>query len=188
MNVITAPHPTLRKVAKPVNKVDKKLLQNIKLLIDSLILEKDPEGVGLAFPQINKSISGFAYRPDKNKKKAGSVQVFFNPKIIAHSNDLVLGRKPKKPDLEGCLSVPRFFGAVPRWSWVEMEYQIVEDSKLVTHKQLFKDYKARIVQHEIDHLNGILFTDHVLKHNLPIYLVENDQLIPFEDKELLKSF
>jgi len=188
MNIITAPHPTLRKVARPVTKVDTKLLQNIKLLIDNLVLEKDPEGVGLAFPQINKSIRGFAYRPDVNKKRPDSVQVFFNPKIIAHSDDFVLGRNPKKPDLEGCLSVPRFFGAVPRWSWVEMEYQTVEGNKLVFHKQLFKDYKARIVQHETDHLNGILFTDHVLKYNLPIYLVENDQLIPFEDKELLKSF
>lgn len=188
MNVITAPHPTLRKVAKSVIVVDKKLHQNIKLLIDSLFLEKDPEGVGLAFPQINKSICGFAYRPDKNKKGSDSVKVFFNPKIVSHSNEMVVGRNPKKPDLEGCLSVPRFFGVVPRWSWVEMEYQVVEGDKLITQKQVFKDYKARIVQHEVDHLNGILFTDRVLKHNLPIYLVDNDQLIPFEDRQLLESF
>ncbi len=188
MSVITAPHPTLRKVTQVVTKVDKKLLQNVELLQQSLLLEKDPEGVGLAFPQINKSIRAFAYRPDKEKKKAKAVQVFFNPVIVSHSHEKEIGRKPKKPDLEGCLSVPRLFGVVPRWSWIELEYQLIEDSQLVTYKQQFEGYKARIVQHELDHLNGILFTDHILREGSPIYLVVDEDLVLFDDRELLKTF
>lgn len=188
MSIISAPHPTLRKVAKTVTKVDKKLLQNIELLKQSLQAEKNPEGVGLAFPQINKSIRGFAYQPNKKNKDILAIKVLFNPKILDHSQEQVLGKNPKEPDLEGCLSVPNLFAPVPRWSFVELEYQLIGDNQLVTYQQRFENYNARIVQHELDHLNGILFTDHVLKHKMPIYLLVDGELMPFDELDLLKTF
>ena len=187
MSIITAPHPTLRKKANPVTTVDKKLLQNIQLLIENLVLEKDPQGVGLAFPQINKSIRGFAFRPETNKNK-NAVRVFLNPKILSHSETQSFGENENEPDLEGCLSVPKFFAPIPRWDWLELEFQLVNDQQLISHKQRFSGYHARIVQHELDHLDGILFTDYVLQHDLPIYIQKHNKLVAFEDKELLKAY
>lgn len=188
MSIITAPHPTLRKKTAPVTKVDKKLLQNIDLLREDLLAEKDPEGVGLAFPQINKSIRAFAYRKNTRIKKKNDIQVFFNPEIISHSQEQILGRKPDKPDYEGCLSVPNLWGQVPRWSWIELKYELIENGHFSAHQAKFDNYASRAIQHELDHLDGILFTDHILEHDLPIYLEQNGEWVEFNDKELLRTF
>ncbi|KUK79853.1 MAG: Peptide deformylase [Microgenomates bacterium 39_7] len=187
MSIITAPHPTLRQQAKPVTKIDKKLLQNIDLLIENLLLEKDPQGVGLAFPQINKSIRGFAFRPETKKGKS-STQVFLNPKIVSRSESQSFGENNDEPEMEGCLSIPQFYAPVPRWDWIELEYQLTDNQRLSNQQQRFCGYHARIIQHELDHLNGILFTDYVLKYDLPLYVQKGGELVPFEDKELLKAY
>lgn len=187
MSIITAPHPTLRQTAKRIDVVDKKLLQNIDLLIKNLLLEKDPEGVGLAFPQINKSLRAFAFRPDPKEKNIPT-QVLINPEITQHSQEQVLGERSGEPDLEGCLSVPNLYAPVPRWSWIELTFELIEDNQLVLKKERFENYHARIIQHELDHLNGILFTDHVLKFNLPIYIEDGDKMVELEDKELLEAY
>lgn len=189
MKVIRAPHPTLRQTAQAITQVDKKLLQNVELLVESLLEEKDPEGVGLAFPQIDRSIRAFAYRPDKeNQTKPEDVLVLFNPVITSHSQIQVLGEDPQEPDLEGCLSVPNLYAPVPRWSWVKLQFQVIQDEKLVDRQQRFAGYQARIVQHELDHLDGILFTDYVLKLNLPIYFQEGEKMVPMPDRNILKMY
>ncbi len=190
MPIITAPHPTLRKKAQHITKVDKKLLQNIEELKKALLLEKDPEGVGLAFPQINKSIRAFAFRPqiDKKSKNVASIQIIINPTITQHSKNQVLGRNPQKPDLEGCLSVPHLYAPVPRWSWIELEYKLIEDNSLTKKNERFEDYSARVIQHEYDHLNGILFTDHVIKHNQPIYIEEGEHYTVLTDRSILSIY
>ncbi len=191
--IITAPHPTLRKKAQPIKKVDKKLLDNIKLLITALDYEQDPQGVGLAFPQINKSLQAFAFKPDKItaenfKKESREAKILLNPTIKAHSSDKTFGTDPDEPDYEGCLSIPNVYGPVPRWTWVELEYQIIKNKQLTTQNKKFTAYAARIVQHELDHLQGILFTDYLLKLNLPAYLKQGDQFIEMTNRDLLKVY
>lgn len=188
--VLTAPHPNLRKIAKPVNKVDKKLLQNQELLIQALKDEQDPIGVGMAFTQINKLIRGFAFRTDTDNelKLDENMIVIFNPELIAHSSKLTLGQNEQDPDIEGCLSVPTVFGPVLRWPWVELKYQLIENNKLVTYQKKFQDYEARIMQHELDHLNGVLFTDHLLEQRQPVYLQKDGELVQAEDTNFLKVY
>jgi peptide deformylase len=91
-------------------------------------------------------------------------------------------------DLEGCLSIPGIYGPVPRWSWIELEYQLVQDGELVTKTERFTDFTARIIQHEYDHLQGVLFTDHILEYGLPAYVQQGDELRPLDDRSVLRSY
>lgn len=186
-NIITVPHPTLRQKAKEIKKVDVKLKQNIELLLDNLVSQHDPDGVGLAFPQINKSIRGFAFRVDDPHEPRG-IRVFLNPIIVAHSQQTSLGDDPLQPHLEGCLSIPNLWGPVPRWEWLELHYQVLADDRLIDRQDKFDGFLARGMQHEFDHLNGVLFTDHILEHDLPVYLSQNGHMKELDDRELLRSF
>jgi peptide deformylase len=184
--LLTAPHPNLRKKARPIKQADKKLISNQELLIQALNDEQDPPGVGMAFTQIDKLIRGFAFRPSADKNK--ETIIMLNPEIVSHSEQLSLGENPKEADLEGCLSVPKIYGPVWRWQWIELTYQIAKNNQLVNKKGKFSDYEARIIQHEIDHLEGVLFTDRLIEQDQPAYLKENDDFIPIEGKTLLKVY
>ncbi|MEA2056272.1 MAG: peptide deformylase [Patescibacteria group bacterium] len=189
MDIITAPHTTLRTKANPVKNLDNKMIDFIHNLATSLEDQQDPPGVGLAGPQVNRKIRAFAIRPVENRSsKLPSPQVFVNPKIVDHSTKQVLGVDEKKPDLEGCLSIPKIYGPVLRWEWVDLKYQILKKNKLIKKKQRFKNFTARIVQHELDHLNGVLFTDYLLKHNLPAYIKEKNGLVELSDRSILQVY
>jgi peptide deformylase len=190
MKIIIAPHPVLRKKAKPITKVDTKIIDLIEQLRSTLKSQSDPEGVGLAFPQVNKSLRAFAFRRVLDETDVSQIepQVAINPEIIQHSQEKNLGTQPDQPDLEGCLSLPKLYGPVPRWTWVELKYQVLEQDQLRTKTEKFKNFSARIVQHEFDHLNGVLFTDYTLKHDLPIYLDQNGTLTELTDKTPLKVY
>ena len=172
-HLITVPHPTLRRVAQPVSQVDESLRQ----LVSDLRLEltkTNSRGIGLAAPQINQSQQVFATYinletgdPDQGQRQ---FQLYFNPQAITiHSPELSLGPDPQSPTLEGCLSIPGFYGPVPRWSWIEISYQTLVGNQLIDHTQKLEDFVARLVQHEFDHLQGKLFTDYTLEFDLPIY-------------------
>ena len=93
------------------------------------------------------------------------------------SKKLTLGPNPQKPILEGCLSIPRIYGPVYRHQWVKLKYKYTSGVYLVkTTVVKFTHFEARVVQHELDHLNGILFPDRSLKDNLPLYQEINDKL------------
>lgn len=189
MDIITAPHTTLRTKASLVKNLDNKMISFIHDLATSLEDQQNPPGVGLASPQVNKKVRAFAIRPvEARTRKLPTPLVFINPEIVEHSNNRVLGADEKDPDLEGCLSVPKIYGPVPRWEWVDLKYQILEKDKLIKKQQRFKNFAARIVQHELDHLNGVLFTDHLLKHNLPAYIQEKDQLVELVDRSILQVY
>ncbi|ABR30698.1 peptide deformylase [Thermosipho melanesiensis] len=133
--------PILRKSAKAVK--DFKYLQEIKEdMLKTMYLE---DGVGLAAPQVGLSLRFFVMDD-------GSGPLFIvNPEIIAHSEEKEIGE-------EGCLSLPGIFENVERYKWVKLKFQD-EYGKVQT--RLFEGYSARIVQHERDHLDGILFIDHL---------------------------
>lgn len=189
MEVVTIPHPTLRKKANQVTVVDKRLIKFTAALQSTLSSARNPRGVGLAANQVNKLLAVFCARLDDPDARDSQVQVFINPTIIDHSDQLILGEtaRDKKPLEEGCLSMPGMWGAVPRWSQIKVQYQTVQSSELVTHTGVFHNFAARVIQHEIDHLHGILFTDHSLQHNLPVFRVTNGQWVEM-DPQVLQAY
>lgn len=179
--IITIPNPILREKAQKVEIVDKKLNLFIKDLEQTLQRKDNPKGVGLASPQVGKLLRVFCI----NLKK---METFINPEITKKSDNLTLGKDPEDPIMEGCLSMPHLYGPVPRFEWIEVKYQVVENEKLITKQGLFRDFHARVFQHELDHLDGILFTDHSLKFDLPVYKEIKKDKYEEVDRDLLKLY
>jgi peptide deformylase len=145
-------HPVLRKVAEDVDK-DYPGLQNIISDLFETMYKSD--GLGLAAPQIGKSIRIFvidgAPVAEDEPSLAGFKKAFINAHISERCGEL-------KPMNEGCLSIPHLREEVNRESHIRIEYY---DENWVFHNEVYDGYKARIIQHEYDHLDGILFTDRV---------------------------
>lgn len=161
--IIHIPHPTLRKKVARVKQVDQDIIEHIKRLSYTLMTTRNPRGVGLAAPQINEEYRIFTTLLDN------TIRVFINPEIIKKSSTLTLGPNPDDPDLEGCLSIPNLYGPVPRHQWVEFAFSTIEEGKLIDHVERFDDFAARVMQHERDHLDGILFLDYSLEYDLPVF-------------------
>lgn len=153
--IVTVPENVLRRKAKPVTKFDK----NLQTLIDDMIeTMRDAPGVGLAAPQVNISeqliVVEYAEDEDEDEEegkpeKPKKLYVMANPEIIKASEEKVVG-------IEGCLSIPGIQGEVER-------HEAIQVRGMNRHGQPLKlkldGWTARIFQHEIDHLNGVLFTD-----------------------------
>lgn len=173
MKIISAPHQTLRQKAIEITKVDKKLNQFIAQLEETLRNKDNPKGVGLAAPQVDKKLRIFTTQLSKtdNYDDEGSLEIkhYINPIITKHAGKQVFGEDKNNPQLEGCLSIPKIYAPVPRWKWIELEYQTLKNGKLVSQKEIFENFAARVIQHEADHLDGILFTDYALEYDLPVY-------------------
>lgn len=140
----------LRKVAKPVKELKKhhsKLLKNMR---DTLM---DAKGLGLAAPQVGVSerliLANFQYGKTVGEKYA--IVPLVNPEIIWHGNEEELGE-------EGCLSLPEIFASVKRYKNITVKFLDERGSEQILE---LKDLNARIVQHEIDHLDGKLFVDYL---------------------------
>lgn len=151
--------------AAPVRHFDKRLRKIISEMEETLKATVDPKGVGLAAPQVGLSIRLFVVKQnDKAKSRA-----FINPEILSiPEDDQAVNSKPKRRRklLEGCLSVQNIWGHVERKREVRLRYQ---DRHGRVHEGTFRGFLATIVQHEVDHLNGILFTKHVLAQGETLY-------------------
>jgi peptide deformylase len=152
--IITPQNPILRKKARKVTKFDDPKLQ---ALIDDMVATViEAPGVGLAAPQVAANQRVIVVRlPDDEQAKqeygeeAGVLHVVVNPEIIRASREMVDG-------IEACLSIPGYFGSVERHVAVTVRGQD-RDGKPVRIKA--QDWLARVFQHEIDHLEGILYID-----------------------------
>ncbi|HLL60442.1 MAG TPA: peptide deformylase [Candidatus Nitrosocosmicus sp.] len=181
MKLVSIPDPVLSTQSKPVVNFDKKLHLIIQQMIDVLEAQNDPPGVGLAAPQVGLSYQLFLIKPNKKDK----VQVFINPVIksklqIPNDKPNSNSKDSKKKDvrLEGCLSIPRIWGEVHRFPKIQIEYQ---DEKGNKKTEWFSGFKSVIVQHELDHLNGVLFTQRVLEQKGQLYEEKNDELVKIKD-------
>lgn len=162
--IVTAPDPVLSEKAKRYNFNDGTLSKLLKEMAVALESATDPKGVGLAAPQIGNSVAVFIARPTEK----GKPQAFINPEILSRENLVVKNRKKKEghKKLEGCLSLPNIWGTVERAQNVVLTYQ---DERGRSHTKLYKGFMATIVQHEVDHLEGILFPKHVLEQKGQLY-------------------
>ena len=140
----------LRKEAKPVTKDYEGLSTLIENMFDTL---KAADGIGLAAPQVNHSIRLFVVDAsalaDEVPEAADFRKVFINPVITKEEGEEVYYS-------EGCLSIPGIYEDVKRSPIIHIEYY---DENFEFHQDKFEGLRSRIVQHEYDHLEGILFTD-----------------------------
>ena len=147
--------PILRQTAKRLSLLEiknsntKQLIKNMQTTLDS-----KKYGIGLAAPQVGRSlaIGVIAIKPTPARPDALIfVLVVINPEIIKTYGN-------KKPMWEGCISGSRLFAKVPRWRKIRLKYF---DEKAKILEADFDGLIAHVLQHEIDHLNGILFVDRV---------------------------
>ncbi len=147
------PDPILREKARRIRTFDAELR---RLVADMFETMHANNGVGLAAPQIGRSIRLLVseYEPagKDGERERGFRVALVNPEIVRASEEMA-------SDYEGCLSIPGWVGEVPRHVWVVVRGQTPEGKEVRIRAQ---DYFARVLQHEIDHLDGILFTDRVV--------------------------
>ena len=170
MDILQLGNPVLRNKAKIIsNATDPAIIQ---LANDLITTAEAANGVGIAAPQVAKSYRLFilASRPSIRYPYAPTMSPtpVINPIILGHSEEIV-------KDWEGCLSVPNVRGLVPRYREIEVEYTNLDGDRI---KQVLTDFVARIFQHELDHLDGILFIDRVENTN-DLYTEEEYQEIIF---------
>ena len=186
MKIVTIPHSSLRTQAKAVTNFDDKFHNFVKEMQRTLQKTTNPRGVGLAAPQVNTAYRLFL--TNIQDEKSTKPKIFINPTIIKHSNQHTFGPDLNNPRLEGCLSMPKLYGAVPRWEWVEVEFQSFKDDQLIEKRERFDGFHARVIQHETDHLDGILFTDYSLEFDLPVYREKNKELVEIIDRSILELY
>jgi peptide deformylase len=163
LEVIQYPHPTLRRVSRPIKKVDAELR---KIVAEMFNLMYAHEGVGLAANQVNLPIRLFVANEAGDPASRDTEFVFINPVL----------RKGKgtAEDNEGCLSIPDLRAPVTRNSTIEVEaYDL--DGNLIRADA--KELMARILQHETDHLDGKLFIDRLSPTE---FAAVKDKLYEFE--------
>lgn len=149
--IITEANPILRAIAKPVTNFGS---EDLKLLIARMFeIMHEKNGVGLAAPQIGVSLRIFVYGFESNKRYPDAPPVpkniIINPAILSTSEETIALE-------EGCLSVPHRRGVIMRSKSIIFNTMDIEGN---VHRKTVHDFEARIVQHEIDHINGILISD-----------------------------
>lgn len=148
LEIITLPNPILRRKAHKVTDFGKEFKTLVEDMIETM---RDAPGVGLAAPQVAVPLRLIVieYSDDEDEEAPKKLYVVANPEIIEKSEEMALG-------IEGCLSVPDLIGEVER-------HESITVKGLNRHGMPFKvkasGWLARIFQHEIDHVEGIVYTD-----------------------------
>lgn len=176
MRIVTTPNPVLTQPSQPVAKIDRQILNFIEEMKKTLVSAENPKGVGLAASQVGKPWRIFIAKPYPKSE----IKVFINPKIIWKSTESTNGVPGKDKKFEGCLSIPGIWGIVKRHQSVKLKYH---DIKGKLHSQKFSGLLATIVQHEMDHLEGRLFSSRVLEQKGKFYKIAKDK----EGKEVLEE-
>jgi len=160
LKIRTYGDPVLRKKAEPVVKVDESITELADAMIDTMF---ESDGVGLAAPQIGESIRmialGVPYDREKRPLSSpGEVQllpqmpvVLINPEVTPVTDQVVSAE-------EGCLSIPNVFAKVARPPHIMLSAELLDGRRINAE---CRGFLARALQHEVDHLNGTLFIDHI---------------------------
>ncbi|MCB9331487.1 MAG: peptide deformylase [Lewinellaceae bacterium] len=163
--------PVLKKVADPITPDYPELAEFIANMWETMYAA---EGVGLAAPQVGQGIRLFVVdtqqleKEGKDDPKPGFKKVFINAQMVEETGELWTYE-------EGCLSIPRISGDVERMPTIRLRYQ---DENFEQFEETFTGVNARVIQHEYDHIQGVLFTEHLkpLKKRLIRRKLENIRL------------
>ena len=134
-------------------------------------------GVALAAIQIGELKRVIVVREDFDNRENKNFTTYINPKITKYSGEV-------HEDYEGCLSVKDIYGLVPRYNDIEFTALTPEGKTITTQANGFL---ARVIQHEVDHTNGILFIDHIKDKDAFFVLREDGDLEKLAHEEILKS-
>ena len=159
-------HPVLREEARPVP-VDAIRSGGIQQLIDDMVeTMREYDGAGLAATQVHQTLQIAVIEVEANPRYPDApgipLTVVINPMVTPLTEEMEEG-------WEGCLSVPDMRGVVPRYTAVRLEYHDREGNRQVVDA---KDFFARVIQHETDHLNGIVYIDRMRDLRTLSHLVE----------------
>ncbi len=144
--IYTYPDPVLRRRAQPVTIFDDDLIALVDDMIETMY---EAPGVGLAAPQVGISLRVCVIDTSVGEEE-DALRILINPEIIEHDGRIL--------SEEGCLSVPEFVAEIPRYEWVKVRFQGIDGT---TDEVEGTELLGRALQHEIDHLNGVLFVDHL---------------------------
>ncbi len=144
-------HPVLRAKARRLEKADIRSVAIQKLIDDMIETMREYHGVGLAAPQVHEAVRVFVAALDAGEEDAPQVETLaiINPEITVIGSDVV-------EDWEGCLSIPDIRGRVPRAREIAVRAMDRKGDRIELHAH---DFHARVIQHETDHLDGVLFFD-----------------------------
>jgi len=173
--ILIYPDKVLRQVSDEVKEINNTLLSQIEILTEEL--SKGENAAGLAAVQLGIVKKFFGIK--KSNKK---IEIYINPKIVKIFGEreypMIVKEKPvdssvvlagKEDFLEGCLSVPDYFGTVKRYLKIEIEWQEIKGKKLVSKRQELAGFEVIVWQHEYDHLEGKLFIDYIKKEGGKFY-------------------
>jgi peptide deformylase len=153
--IITVPHPALRQHLEPVRTFDGSLADLAKIMLKVM---RQADGVGLAANQIGRLERMFVYAIDEDLEVDDRIIPAVPPQVVINPAITVMSRATTVEE-EGCLSIPHLYGPVIRPARITLQGLTAEGRPF---SREMADYEARVVQHETDHLNGILFLDHVV--------------------------
>lgn len=179
-DIITLPNPHLRQKAERIHVITDEVRDVVKEMIEaSLDWEKShPHEISaaLAAPQIDKMYKIIIVRSDLDDKNNQEFTALINPKIVKFEGDVTA-------DFEGCLSITSIYGKVPRHEKVRVKALDIHGNEVRIKAEGFL---ARVLQHEIDHTNGILFVDHIRDDKDAFYTLDDDgELQPLDyDKDI----
>ena len=145
MQIVKYPDPVLRRGSQPVESFDEQLAKTAAEMLEAMY---DHQGVGLAAPQVGLEISLLVLNPAGNRSDGADELALVNPKIIS--------RKHLEWGEEGCLSFPGIYAEVERHRDIVLAYQDLTGAE---QKLVASDFLARVILHEMDHLEGVLFVD-----------------------------
>jgi peptide deformylase len=179
-SLITLPNDHLRQKSRRVGIVTDEVHQIIEQMktaaLDWEATRKHEVGVALAAIQIDKPMRIVIIRQDFDNKKNKNFDVFINPEITKLEGDI-------EEDYEGCLSVSEVYGKVPRYSRIRLR---ALDENGQSFRARAEGFLARVLQHEIDHVNGVMFVDHIKDMPNNFYKLKDDgklEPVPYEEVE-----
>ena len=153
LEIVHYPHPALRWKSRELTKIDAELEDMVQQMFDLMYASR---GIGLAANQVALPYRLFVINPTGDREEKDQEMVFINPQITR--------RNGSEEDEEGCLSLPEIYGPVTRAT------RIIVDAFDLSGQQFevdLEDLDARVVQHEYDHIEGVMFTDRVAQSFLP---------------------
>jgi peptide deformylase len=166
-------HPVLRERARPLDASEFRNPLFQKLVDDMIETMHEYHGVGLAAPQIHEGLRLFVALLDDDPDSKSEATAIINPEIVPNASD-------KRDGWEGCLSIPDIRGMVPRFTDVTVA-ALDRHGKRIELR--LKDFPARVVQHETDHLDGVLFFDRMTSMQTLTYLEEYSRFHSKDDED-----
>lgn len=181
-DIITLPHPHLREKSKKVLSINEETAQLVKDMTDASLDWEDSRpheiSAALAAVQINHLSRVVIIRGNFDDKSEREFVTLINPEIVKFEGKLI-------EDYEGCLSVANIYGKVPRYSKVRVRAQD-ENGNEIRFKA--EGFLARVIQHEIDHTNGVIFIDHIKeKQDAFFSLDEQGELQPLDYEKHIET-